>query len=422
MNIIGQSLQLADEGSYEEALQLLKSKLTKADMQTKFEGGLLLLEWGHIDEAQKIFEFLHKKNKQHNMITSVLMQIYFMQDKEDAAFELLDGAKREAEGYEDILLTMADYYFGMGLYEVAEQKLLEAYDIKPDSVAVLFALTEYYEQVDDMSMRLHFLKKLKEVDEDFSDEIYAMQYAMACMALGQYEEALSYFEQVPLDKIEKEVERFYYGLCLFFHERYEAAIPLLKEAMASNETLKKGTSYLAHAYIQLHQFQEAQQVLETHIEKFPEDEGILQMLANLYIDEKKYQEAKVIVEKLLVLDDENFEAIVQYAWILEGEGDYEALIQFVEEKQKAGVEISELYWLLAKAYVEIESYEQALNPYEMAYNGLHDEIAFLLDYGQFLVEEGQKEKATQIYQQALAIDSTNEQANERLQSLTWDEF
>ena len=422
MNMVEQSLQFVNEGKYEEALQLLKSKLPKADMQTKFEGGLLLLEWGHVDEAQKIFESLHKKNKHQNMIISVLMQIYFMQDQEDDAFKLLETAKQNAEGYEDILLTMADYYFGMGLYEVAEQKLLEAYDIKQDSIAVLFALTEYYEQIDDMGMRIHFLKKLKEVDEDFSDEVYALQLAMAYMDLGKYEEALVRFEQVPLEKMEKEVERFYYGLCLFFHERYEAAIPLLKEAMKSNETLKKGTSYLAHAYIQLHQFHEARQVLETHIEKFPEDEGILQMLANLYIDEKNHHKAKTVVEKLLILNDENFEAFIQYVWILENEGDYEGIVQFVEEKLKAGIEISELYWILARAYVEIESYEQALKPYEMAYNGLHDEIDFLLDYGQFLVEEGQKEKAIQIYKQALNIDSTNEQVNERLQSLTWDEF
>ena len=420
MGFIQKSLQLAEDGQYESALQLLNENLPNAKRKEQFEGGILLFQWGHLDAAEKIFTNLHQQEPQQNMITSVLMQIYFMQEREDDAFRLLGVTEREQPGYEDILLTLADYYFGMGLYEVSEQKLLEAYDLQPDSVAVLFALKEYYEQMDDMGMYFHFLKKLKERDPDFSDDMYQLQLAMAYMSLGKYEEALCCFEQVSDEQIVNEKDRFYYGLCLFFHERYEAAIPIFQAAMKSNETLKKGVSYLAHAYIQLRRFREAEEVLESHIQKFPSDEGILQMLANLYLDEKKYDKAKPVVEALLKLDDENFVALIQYAWILVGEEAYEALISFVEEKLEAGIEISELYWLLAKSYAKIEAYEQALKQYAAAYNGLHDEIAFLLDYAQFLMEEGQRKAAAQIYREILDIDITNEEAHEYLERLTED--
>lgn len=422
MNIIERCISMAEAGQYEEAVRTLRTDLKQADIQTKFEGTLLLIEWGHIEAANQILIELHEIYQENNMITSVLMQTYFLLDQEDEAFELLGDANRDLEGYEDILLTMADYYFSTGLFEVCEQKLLEAYDIKADSPAVLYALTEYYQQTDDIGMHIHFLQKRKAVDVDFPEDIYQMQMALAFMTLGQYEQALEHFEQVSHDKIQNAVEKFYYGLCLFFHERYEAAIPWLKIAMEEDESLQKGTEYLAQAYIHIHELDQAKQVLEQHINKFPEDEGILQMLANVYLDEKNFSLAKMRVEQLLAIDDENFEAIIQYAWILESEGDYEAVISFIEKKLQEGIEISELYWLLAKSYVEIEQFEQALKPYEIAYNGLQDEIEFLLDYAQFLVEEGRIEKAIEIYKEVLVIDATHAFAHERLEQLTWNEI
>ena len=422
MNTIEKCITMVQEAKYDEALETLQKELKYADAQTKFEGALLLMEWGHVELANQILIELHGMYIENNMITSVLMQTYFLLGQEDEAFELLGDVDHEADGYEDILLTMADYYFGTGLFEVCEQKLLEAYGIKPDSPAVLYALTEYYEQMDDMGMRMHFLKKRKEIDADFSAYEYEMQVALTLMALGQYEEALAHFEQVAHDQIQNPIEKFYYGLCLFFHARYEVAISWLKEAMDEDESLQRGTEYLAQAYMHMHEMNKAKKVLEQHIKKFPEDEGILQMLANLYLDEKNFSKAKEVVQKLLSMDDENIEAVIQYAWILESEGDYEGLIFFIEEKLQVGIEISELYWLLAKSYVEMEQYEQALKPYKMAYNGLQDEMEFLLDYAQFLVEEGRTEQPIEIYKKALKVDATHTFVHERLEQLTWNEI
>ena len=46
MGFIQKSLQLAEDGQYESALQLLNENLPNAKRKEQFEGGILLFQWG----------------------------------------------------------------------------------------------------------------------------------------------------------------------------------------------------------------------------------------------------------------------------------------------------------------------------------------------------------------------------------------
>ena len=65
-------------------------------------------------------------------------------------------------------------------------------------------------------------------------------------------------------------------------------------------------------------------------------------------------------------------------------------------------------WDEAAALWHLEQYSQALNKYEQAYTYFKDDPDFLTEFGYFLMEEGKREKAAEIFTKVLEMDPTNE--------------
>ena len=72
---------------------------------------------------------------------------------------------------------------------------------------------------------------------------------------------------------------------------------------------------------------------------------------------------------------------------------YEDVVENIEHAKEYNEHDPHFEWDLAKAYQELENYEEALKYYESAYTVFKEEYAFLEEYGYFLLEEGQRSKA-----------------------------
>jgi len=66
-------------------------------------------------------------------------------------------------------------------------------------------------------------------------------------------------------------------------------------------------------------------------------------------------------------------------------------------------------WDAAASYQKLEEYSQALNRYESAYTYYKDTLDFLVDYGYFLMEEGKRGAAVEVFNKLLELDPSNEE-------------
>lgn len=88
---------------------------------------------------------------------------------------------------------------------------------------------------------------------------------------------------------------------------------------------------------------------------------------------------------------------------------FEDVLEISKQIEKEGDPDPSIYWDMAIAYQHIEQYSQALKYYELAYNDLKNNLEFLEEYGYFLIEEGKRDEAAQIFHSLLKEDPTNEE-------------
>lgn len=72
----------------------------------------------------------------------------------------------------------------------------------------------------------------------------------------------------------------------------------------------------------------------------------------------------------------------------------------------------------AKSYQEIEEYSQALNKYNEAYTYFKQQPDFLADYGYFLIEEGKRKEAAELFSKLTRLEPHNEEYQDILQRLS----
>jgi tetratricopeptide (TPR) repeat protein len=99
---------------------------------------------------------------------------------------------------------------------------------------------------------------------------------------------------------------------------------------------------------------------------------------------------------------------------------YEEVIDCLKEVMRYGEEDPEYDRKLARAYHETEQYSDALNHYQRAYNFFKEEPDFLTEYGYYLLEDGNRAAAREMFRQALKHDPANVEIEEILIQLEDD--
>ena len=216
---------------------------------------------------------------------------------------------------------------------------------------------------------------------------------------GKFEEAIEYLE-ASLAEDQTDDRLFQTALVYLQLKENEHAIRYLQQLRALNPQYRSLYLYLAEALQEEEQLEEAQTVIEEGIHEDPfqvdfyhfasenayrlhdseaaesfllkaletgekEDETLL-TLSNLYLNEERWQEAVLAIEKME--DNEQPHAL----------------------------------WNLAQAYNALEEFDQAAKFYEQANEGLQHEPAFMKEYGLFLREEGRLSEALPLLRHYLA--------------------
>lgn len=124
-------IRVMEDGDIEKLDGMVDAFLLEENPDEQYGLADLLTEYGFIQEAIKTLEHLNFLFPEEDQLKIDLAQLFLELNKEDDALEMLSNIEKNSESYPQALLTLADYYQMIGLYEVAEHKIEEAIALLP---------------------------------------------------------------------------------------------------------------------------------------------------------------------------------------------------------------------------------------------------------------------------------------------------
>lgn len=393
MDTINEAIQLVETGNIEDAMVLLADKTINASDDEKFMIVDLYYEWGFFEEAIALLEDLMAKYPQEGEIIALLAEINIELEKDDVAIDLLNSINSDDPFYAAALIQLADLYQAQGLFEVSEQKLMEAKKLYPDELVIDFALGELLFSIGQPNRAIPFyervVKETKEMNQILIEERLAESYA----SIGNYESALAYYEH--LDSDHPDI-LFKYGFTAFQQKRHDLAIQVWKKLIEIDPYYHTVYEELARALKEENLIEDAFDIVQKGLEMDEFNKGLFFLAGQLSYELERVEASINYLQNALALDQDYKKAVLYLVRIYKDIDQHEEIIRLINDIKATGA-IDPLYdWTLAKAYNEIEEYKEALKSYKEASIGLQDDVEFLKEYGYFLMEEGLVQEAKQI--------------------------
>lgn len=132
-------LDQLSSGQLDDAKKSFASALRHDDDDMLYSLAEELYGLGFVRQAQRTYLKLLERYPDEDQLRTALADIAIDEGNNDEALSYLDQIKPESNAYVQSLLVAADLYQTQELFEVSEQKLIEAYNQAPEEPVVLFA-------------------------------------------------------------------------------------------------------------------------------------------------------------------------------------------------------------------------------------------------------------------------------------------
>lgn len=369
----------------------------------------------HVSQAIELVEPLLAKYPNEVNLKTFLADLYLDLAEDEKALDLLSGSDEETNT--SVLLLEADMYIAQGLFEVAADKLKKALALDPQNDLIKLAYAEFYHHIGEFEKALDLYSDLIECGLTADINVYD-RLATGYSHIGEFEKALEqfnlsekYFGQLNTDQL------FNKGFLAYqvgddslakhvFHDlkeldpSYDTIYPLLAKIYLKEEDTEKA----------LEMIQEGLTHNEFNAELYFLKGSALETLKDLEGARDAYYEA-------LNLDPEDLESALRSNRICLALEDFEEVIQNVQHYEENGLFDDRFDWDLAIAFLELEEYSESAAYFEKALANYPDNVEFLFDYAQFLMEEGRREEAVKTLEKILSLDSSLAPARELLDNL-----
>jgi len=398
VNTITKAMKFFENGQPDQAINLLDNYLPQATDDEKVMMAELYIQWGFLEEAIVILDNLISKLPEENELKIMLADIYIENNQDEKAMLLLNEIPEDDETYIQALVQLADLYQAQGLFEVAEQKLLIAKQIVPKEELIDFALGELYFSIGEYAKAINFYNHVKiELIADISlDE----RLAEANASIGNYEKALGYYEKI---NIENPDILFKYGFTASQAGRNDIAINSWEKLINEDPYYHSVFYELANVYQKEKLTEKAYETVLKGLKNDEYNKKLYYLAGTLAHQLNKHDESNQWISEAIALDPDYKNAVIFKIELLNEEEDYNGVIKLIQDIQEIG-SMDPLYdWQLARAYNEIESYNNALNHYDRAYNHFNKDADFLKEYGYFLIEEGRTNQGITILESYLEL-------------------
>lgn len=418
MELYKTALKMMDEGLVDEALDLLEKHAEQSDDDEKYLIADLYYERGFYNEAIKLLNQLLKKYPEEGEIITKLAEMHIELEEDEFAIQLLNDIPKDDPYYVAALIQLADLYQVQGLFEVSEQKLLEAKKLAPDEKVIDFALGELFFSIGDFGRAITNYEKL-DPKEKINDISIIERLAECHALLGNYEKALNYYHD--LDREDPDF-LFKYGYIAYHAERHEIAINEWEKLLEIDPYYHSAYAQLANTYIEQKMFDKAHETVMKGL-KYDEFNKELYFIAGqLSVQNNNDEDAIKYLQKAIELDQDYQDAILLLTELYAENNEHEKIIELLTAIKQSGATDPIYDWELAKAYEAVEDYDKALTAYEEANTYLQHDSDFLKEYGYFLIEEGMSDKAVEILQKYVEHVPDDEDVISLLERLKFSHF
>lgn len=399
-------MQLFNEGNVDDAIKLLKKISLTASDDEKFNIIELYSDFGFVEEAIMLVEDLLKTYPTEGQLITKLAELYIELGKDDFAVNLLNDVERDDSFYVPSLIQLADLYQTQGLFEVSEQKLLEAKQILPEEIVIDFALGELLFSIGQFNRAITFYEKVVQ-EKDEINSISLRERLAECHAMvGNYEQALQFYEEVNSKNPDT---LFKFGFTASQQNRNDIAIKVWKELVELDPHYHTVYYELASAMEKEGLFTEAYDVVKQGLD-YDEFNKELFFLAGKLASQLQHEAESIdYLNEAIALDNDYKEAILSLIQLYKSNHQYEEVIELISSIKQVGAEDPVYDWELARALCEEEKYKEALLVYKEASIHLQHDTDFLKEYGYFLTEEGLVKEAIKTLQKYVELEPLDEE-------------
>lgn len=362
----------------------VQEALQSDDDEGLFALGETLYQYGLTPQGLEVFRTLYHKYPNEGEVLIYFIEGLVTENHIDEALEYLNEVPETPEK----LMLEADLYQQINMLEVAIDKLEAALEIQPNDPIIHFALAEllYFDG--------QYLRASREYDTVLESGEYEVnginlfsRLADSSLQSGNYQDALKWYDEineqelVPEDYLKKAV-------AYEKNDRTQEAIKITKTLLNKDPDFIQAYYYLQQLYENEKMFADAIEIGDEGLRLNQYYKELMFSTGALKIEHGDQNEAVSLLKQALEVDPSYQEPLLMLADLYRHEEDYEALIelvQFVNEEDMDPVFI----WQLAYALGQEERDKEAQHFYGIAYTSLKDNVDFLKDYYEYLIEISQ---------------------------------
>ncbi|MDY3276766.1 MAG: hypothetical protein SOX67_01735 [Staphylococcus chromogenes] len=362
----------------------VQEALQSDDDEGLFALGETLYQYGLTPQGLEVFRTLYHKYPNEGEVLIYFIEGLVTENHIDEALEYLNEVPETPEK----LILEADLYQQINMLEVAIDKLEAALEIQPNDPIIHFALAEllYFDG--------QYLRASREYDTVLESGEYEVnginlfsRLADSSLQSGNYQDALKWYDEineqelVPEDYLKKAV-------AYEKNDRTQEAIKITKTLLNKDPDFIQAYYYLQQLYENEKMFADAIEIGDEGLRLNQYYKELMFSTGALKIEHGDQNEAVSLLKQALEVDPSYQEPLLMLADLYRHEEDYEALIelvQFVNEEDMDPVFI----WQLAYALGQEERDKEAQHFYDIAYTSLKDNVDFLKDYYEYLIEISQ---------------------------------
>ncbi len=362
----------------------VQEALQSDDDEGLFALGETLYQYGLTPQGLEVFRTLYHKYPNEGEVLIYFIEGLVTENHIDEALEYLNEVPETPEK----LMLEADLYQQINMLEVAIDKLEAALEIQPNDPIIHFALAEllYFDG--------QYLRASREYDTVLESGEYEVnginlfsRLADSSLQSGNYQDALKWYDEineqelVPEDYLKKAV-------AYEKNDRTQEAIKITKTLLTKDPDFIQAYYYLQQLYENEKMFADAIEIGDEGLRLNQYYKELMFSTGALKIEHGDQNEAVSLLKQALEVDPSYQEPLLMLADLYRHEEDYEALIelvQFVNEEDMDPVFI----WQLAYALGQEERDKEAQHFYDIAYTSLKDNVDFLKDYYEYLIEISQ---------------------------------
>lgn len=375
-------------GQLDAAKKAFALALRNDDDDTLYSLAEELYGLGFLNQARRTYLKLLEKYPDEDQLKTALADIAIDEGESDEALSYLEQIDENSSAYLESLLVAADLYQTQELFEVSERKLLNAFEIAPDELVVLFALAEFYYMMGQYEQAIpYYFNLIKAGETTFAQVDLAGRIGTADAQRGHFEQAIGYLEQVKPEFKSSNI-KFQTGFTQLQLKQTDAAIETLEQLREADSQYASLYQPLSQAYVQNSNYEQALQTLQEGMAVDEYNENLYQAAADVA---SHLDETDLVGEYLLnahQINPDNLAIILKYSnWLLK-QKQYTNNIELLKPIIDQDEIDPQMYWNLAISYRNTEKMDLAGKFFEAAQPYFMDQPDFLKEATYYYREMG----------------------------------